>query len=179
MKLRQHRGGFQESMETTIEIEPTKAALLQAITNSDMRGLPLDLTEDQVTVEPYTFGPYQSSHDPRNGWNTHIVTLQGWGVFGFTDGPLTASEDPIDKGSPETVEGTATCYYGVATIGTLSPEEARRKRPGMYKMTGDPQEEVPFATSPFDDERRPPEIARDHTVMHHTVNGKGAVGRIK
>lgn len=40
-------------------------------------------------------------------------------------------------------------------------------------------EEYPFATSPFDEERRPPEMPRDHTVMHQTVGGKGIVGRIK
>jgi hypothetical protein len=166
-------------MATVIEIEPTKAAVLQAVLNLELIGFPSDTTPDQVTVEPYLFGAYQSSHDPRNGWDTYIVTIQGWGVIGFTDGHLTTTEDPIDKGSPETVSGTATSYYGVTSISVLSPEEARRKRPWMYKMTGDPQEEIPFATSPFDEEQRPPEIARDQTVMHHTVNGKGAVGRIK
>jgi hypothetical protein len=153
-------------METVIEIEPTKQALLQAIMNSTMRGLPLELTEDQITVEPYFFGPYNSPQDSRNGWNTtHMVTLQGWGIYGFTDGPL----NPIDAGYPGTVGGTVTSYYGVASINVLSPEEAQAKRPEHY----------PFATSPFDDERRPPEIARDQTVMHQTVNGKGAIGRIK
>ena len=39
--------------------------------------------------------------------------------------------------------------------------------------------EYPFATSPFDEERRPPEIARDQTVTHTTVGGRGIVGRIK
>jgi len=190
-------------MQTVIEIEPTKAAVLQAVLNLELIGFPSDTTPDQVTVEPYLFGAYQSSHDPRNGWDTYIVTIQGWGVIGFTDGPLTATEDPIDKGSPETVSGTATSYYGVTSISVLSPEEARRKRPEFYNQPPDASElaqlasdqtveliprayellisnyEVPFATSPFDEERRPPDIARDQTVMHHTVNGKGAVGRIK
>jgi len=26
--------------------------------------------------------------DTRIGWHTHIVTLEGYGVLGFTDGPL-------------------------------------------------------------------------------------------
>jgi hypothetical protein len=39
-------------------------------------------------------------------------------------------------------------------------------------------EEYPFATSPFDEEPRQI-IARDVTVMHQTVGGKGVVGRIK
>jgi hypothetical protein len=140
-------------MKTVIEIEPTKAALLKAIQDSGLRSL----TEDQILVEPYAY-------DPRNGWNAHSVVIKDWGVFGFTDGPL----NPIDVGHPESVTGTATSYYGVTTVNTLSPEEARAKRP-----------EYPFATSPFEEERRPPEMARDQTVMHHTVNGKGTVGRLK
>ena len=178
MKLRQHRGGFEESMQTTIEIEPTKEALLQAIQNSNRIGLPSNLTQDQITVEAYLFGPdkgstesltgrYESkveiesypigsltsNHDHRNGWDTHVVLIQGGGVYGFTDGPLTP--------------GTFT-PFGVAPINALTPEEAQAKRP-----------DYPFATSPFDEEPRPPEIARDHTVMHQTVGGKGAIGRIK
>jgi hypothetical protein len=165
MKLRQHRGGYDESMATVIDIEPTKAALLQAIMNTELIGLPSNLIEDQVTVEPYSFDAYPSSLDPRNGWNTHLVTIQGWGVYGYTDGPLNS----IDVGSPNTIDGAVTSYYGVSTVNVLTPEEAQAKRPGFY----------PFATSPFMEEPRPPEIARDQTVLHQTVNGKGAVGRIK
>lgn len=43
----------------------------------------------------------------------------------------------------------------------------------------DPAPEYPFATSPFCDEPRPPEIARDQTVTHTTVGGRGVIGRIK
>ena len=175
MKLRQHRGGFEESMQTTIEIEPTKEAILKSIKDLSLIGFPEGVIKDQIHVDPYTFDAYPSSQDPRNGWNTHIVTIEGWGVYGFTDGPLTS----IDAGCPGTVGGTVTSYYGVASINVLSPEEAQAKRPGFKMDQSVPEEEIPFATSPFDDERRPPEIARDQTVMHQTVNGKGAVGRIK
>jgi len=40
-------------------------------------------------------------------------------------------------------------------------------------------EEYPFATSPFDEEPRLPEMPRDHTVMHKTVSGNGVVGRLR
>lgn len=82
MKLRQHRGGYSESMATTIEIEPTRPALLQAILASDMIGMPDPLTEDMIGV---TSG---MGRDPRNGWDTHIVTIKDWGVYGYTDGPV-------------------------------------------------------------------------------------------
>lgn len=39
-------------------------------------------------------------------------------------------------------------------------------------------EEYPFATSPFDEERRPPEVPRDKVVLHTTIGGKGVVGRL-
>jgi len=58
---------------------------------------------------------------------------------------------------------------------------------GQVVMTCEPvevnaltfDEEYPFATSPFDEGHRPPVIARDQTVMHQTIGGKGVVGRIK
>jgi hypothetical protein len=40
-------------------------------------------------------------------------------------------------------------------------------------------EEYSFATSPFDEEPRLPEMPRDHTVMHQTVGGKGVIGRLR
>ena len=83
MKLRQHRGGYSESMATTVDIEPTRPALLQAILASGLIGIPEPLTEDHLGVT-------QSMRvDPRNGWDTHIVTIKDWGVYGYTDGPLT------------------------------------------------------------------------------------------
>jgi|WetSurMetagenome_2_1015567.scaffolds.fasta_scaffold1837040_1 hypothetical protein len=82
MKLRQHKGVYVESMTTVIKIEPTKAALLQAILDSGMTDLPDFLTEDMVGV---TQG---MGRDPKNGWDTHIVTIKDWGIYGFTDGPV-------------------------------------------------------------------------------------------
>jgi hypothetical protein len=35
-----------------------------------------------VSVKPYVF-------DKRINWDTHIVEIQGLGVYGFTDGPLS------------------------------------------------------------------------------------------
>jgi hypothetical protein len=40
-------------------------------------------------------------------------------------------------------------------------------------------QEIPFATSPSDEEPNPPEIARDQMVMHQTVGGRGVVGRLR
>jgi hypothetical protein len=83
MKLRQHMGVYSESMATTVEIEPTRQALLQAILDSGMTGVPDPLIEDHLGVTP------GMGRDSRNGWNTHIVTIKDWGVYGYTDGPVT------------------------------------------------------------------------------------------
>jgi hypothetical protein len=40
----------------------------------------------QISVTPYPSAEW--NFDPRIGWHTYIVELKGWGVVGFTDGPL-------------------------------------------------------------------------------------------
>jgi hypothetical protein len=69
-------------MATVIDIEPTKAALLKAIQDSGIIGIPDPLTEDMI-------GATFASVDRRNHWNSHIVTIQDWGIYGYTDGPVT------------------------------------------------------------------------------------------
>lgn len=81
MKFREHRASLTESIETVVEIEPTLVAVTEAIVKS-LRHFPAArVSQDRVRVEPYAF-------DARIGWNTHIVTLDGYGVLGFTDGPI-------------------------------------------------------------------------------------------
>ena len=76
MKFREHRGDLKSSMETTIEIEGTKESLYNAIHDG------YDFTMDMLHVSPY------GGIDVRTGWDTHIVAVDGHGVFGFTDGGL-------------------------------------------------------------------------------------------
>lgn len=80
MKYREHRGNLKSSMETTIEIEGTKESLYNVILDS------YDCTIDMLHVSPY------GGIDERTGWDTHIVTVDGYGVFGFTDGDLKQNE---------------------------------------------------------------------------------------
>lgn len=80
MKLREHRGNLADSLATTINIEPTIDALFIAIRYSlALYGAHVDA--GAIKVSPYGF-------DKRIGWDTHIVTVDGYGVFGFSDGPL-------------------------------------------------------------------------------------------
>ncbi len=79
MKLREHRGGLYDSLATTIEIEPTIEALENAIKYS-LRNL-WNLKCGSVHLSYY-------GYDQRINWSCHIVTIDGFGVYGFTDGPL-------------------------------------------------------------------------------------------
>lgn len=77
MKYRQHKGNLSESLETTREIGATKKALaLEA--SLDLGRV---VTDREITVEPYCY-------DHRILWDTYIVTVEGHGVLGFTDGPV-------------------------------------------------------------------------------------------
>lgn len=84
MKLRKHRGSLADSMGTVVEISPTYSALLDEIRKS-MPSTNVEITEGTVKVNPYGF-------DDRIGWDSHIVTVDGYGVHGFTDGPLQPTD---------------------------------------------------------------------------------------
>lgn len=68
-------------MATTIEIDATATALLSAM-QPVMAPWGVDLTPEMILVKPY------GGMDERIGWDTYIVTIEGHGVYGFTDGPL-------------------------------------------------------------------------------------------
>lgn len=77
MKVRQHRGGLEESLATTVSIPPTIEALTLFISSVE----DLFINSSAIHVEKYCY-------DDRIWWDTYIITVDGLGVFGFTDGPL-------------------------------------------------------------------------------------------
>ena len=83
MKIREHRGLLADSMETVREIEPTKEALFKLIKES-FKNWPtmLKIEEKDIHIKPY------HGFDDRIGWDTYRVTIDGYGVFGFTDGGI-------------------------------------------------------------------------------------------
>ena len=81
MKFREHRGSLADSMETVVEIPATKAALKEEI-NKALWPYRLQFVESQICVDPY-------GYDSRIQWDTHIVIVEGYGVFGFTDSPVS------------------------------------------------------------------------------------------
>ncbi len=81
MKFRFHAGGYNESMATAFECSSTVKALKQSI----RRRNPFPFVSNDfknIVVKPYGTGI-----DSRNGWDTHIVLIDGYPI-GFTDGPI-------------------------------------------------------------------------------------------
>jgi hypothetical protein len=76
MKFRLHRGLLEESMKTMCEVN-SKAELAEVLTKE----LPISVTEEMLHVSPYAY-------DSRIDWNTYIVTIDNYGVAGFTNGPI-------------------------------------------------------------------------------------------
>lgn len=79
MKFREHRGQLRDSMATCVKV-PDRQALIDHLYRSFQMPLPFD----EIRIEPYSKHP-----DRRIGWpETYVVTLEGYGVIGFTDGPV-------------------------------------------------------------------------------------------
>jgi len=85
MKFREHRGGLAEAMETVVEVEGMRGlvAHMQKLAEQ-WPSMPV-INVNTVKVKPYGF-------DSRINWDTHLVTVEGYGVFGFTDGPAQSEK---------------------------------------------------------------------------------------
>ena len=75
-KYRDHRGGLAESMETVQKLE-SKDDLVNYL-QSKVNEYDPAVDCSKIIIKPY-------GYDSRINWDTHIVTLDGYGVFGFTD----------------------------------------------------------------------------------------------
>jgi hypothetical protein len=81
MKFREHRGGLAESMETVVEVA-NRVELIIHLAHLMERYPGTVVDFQKIKIEPY------GGWDERIGWDTYIVTLEGYGVLGFTNGPL-------------------------------------------------------------------------------------------
>lgn len=95
MKIRMGLGGLAESMEHAAEIEPTAEAIAEYVSKMlDPEFYATPFTAAQISVKKYGWGI-----DHRIGWDTHLVTVEGFGTFGYTDGPLPAPATRKGNGS--------------------------------------------------------------------------------
>jgi hypothetical protein len=86
MKVREHRGEIGESILTMVELPDNSHATLYAHVAKILGAYDFHFQPEALRVLKYHF-----THDRATGWEqTWIVTIQGYGVFGFCDGPLRA-----------------------------------------------------------------------------------------
>jgi hypothetical protein len=79
MKFREHRGSLADSMCTVVDVAD-RAALI-ALIRERLDAFHFTFPDDALKIAPY-------AADSRNGRDTHIVTIDKYGVAGFTNGPL-------------------------------------------------------------------------------------------
>ena len=76
---REHRGSLSDSMATVVPL--SSHAELVALVAAQLAPFGVLVKPSAVHVKPYCY-------DARIGWDTYIVTIDGYGVWGMTDGPL-------------------------------------------------------------------------------------------
>lgn len=81
-QIREHRGGLAESM-ATVRTVADRAELLKVVRESfavfSVSGIHVE--PDMLIVEPY-------AKDERIGWDTYLISVKGYGVWGMSDGPI-------------------------------------------------------------------------------------------
>lgn len=79
-RFREHRGSITDSKETEVVINNREELVAHC---KSIIGETFDFDPEKLKVEPYYDQP-----DSRIGWNrTYIVSIDGYGVVGFTDSP--------------------------------------------------------------------------------------------
>ena len=77
MKIREHRGLLVNAMKTVKEVN-SRSELINIIQES-LSPYGVSVTSDDIKIKFY-------GGDDRIGWDTHIITIKGYGVWGFSDG---------------------------------------------------------------------------------------------
>jgi hypothetical protein len=77
--VREHRGGLDESM-TTVRPVRDREHLIEVIRES-LAPFGKIVESAQISVGPYCF-------DPRIEWDTYIIEIEGYGVWGMANGPI-------------------------------------------------------------------------------------------
>ena len=77
--IREHRSGLVESMATVRPVRD-REHLVEIIRESlELFGKAIE--PEQITVTPYV-------RDSRIGWDTHLICIEGYGVWGMANGPI-------------------------------------------------------------------------------------------
>jgi hypothetical protein len=79
-RIREHRGQLDDSMATVRAFSGTRAELCEVI-RASLEPFCRKFTDEQLKVEPYHY-------DARIDWDTYLISIEGYGVWGMADGPL-------------------------------------------------------------------------------------------
>jgi hypothetical protein len=90
MKFREHRGGLQESLDTTVEIGNTFSDVCEKARDV-LAAITPPLGQSEVALPTPVF--LSPCVDPRIGWDGYFVHVTGWGIVGLIDG-LPEGTDP-------------------------------------------------------------------------------------
>lgn len=79
MKVREHRGSLADSMRTVREVAGREE--LFKLIRETLAPFGELVEPEQIKIEPY-------GRDERIGWDTYLISVQGYGVWGMADGPI-------------------------------------------------------------------------------------------
>jgi hypothetical protein len=103
MRFREHRGGLEESLATTVEIPATSQGLRDKL--AEILGV-IHTKEHVKNLLDDGMMLFYRGHDARTGWETYIVTSPQTGVLGMVDGEpvedkaileITVCDKPTDR----------------------------------------------------------------------------------
>jgi len=77
--FRPYRGDLAEAMSHVKSIRNREDLL--SLMRKELKPYKVDVRDDLLKIAYYY-------HDDRMDWDTYIVTLEGYGIYGFTNGPL-------------------------------------------------------------------------------------------
>lgn len=78
-KVRPHRATLTDSLAKTVPA--TSLDELTAVIRDDLTFFDFSVLPSAIRVTPYGF-------DERCGWDLHAIKIDGYGLWGFADGPL-------------------------------------------------------------------------------------------
>lgn len=105
MQFRFHKGLLAKSIETVTTIEPSREAILE-LAQKQLSKYGLKVVLEDISIAPYGF-------DDRIKWDTFIVSIHGYGVMGFTDGPIIENK------------------YKLAPVGSITCDMEAMSRDGL------------------------------------------------
>lgn len=101
LKFREHTQLFEDSTRSVVELEATYEALASHLCKVLFKGRYGEAVRPEMMQVTYL------GHDPRDAWDTYAVTIDGYGLVGFTNGPpVTENKNfllPTEKEAPPAV----------------------------------------------------------------------------